>query len=208
MSGGRTLPALAASIALAAGLALAGCAPIGAPAPDVGATGSATGATLSATATGAATGTVTATGPRTGEGNEVPTPAPPERALGAPTPAASVTGFAAAYTNWSSATVVGDLRALARASIGQARSAMELSAAETARDGTLRQGRIANHGVVEAVAPEAGRRGAYVVVTRESTTASDSNAYQGLAAQWHVTVATVAREPNGRWVVSGWQPES
>lgn len=205
------------ALASALGLLLAGCAPIGSVGPSGGGgTGGAGGGiagTGAATATGATTATgtePTGTGTGTGGGvaNEVPTPAPPEQAPGTGTPAAALRSFATAYVNWSAASVAGDLRGLARASVGQARSAMELAAADAGRDATLRRGGIANHGMVEAVAPETGRPGAYVVVTRESTTASASTAYAGLAPEWHVTVATVTREPDGRWVVSGWQPES
>jgi hypothetical protein len=46
------------------------------------------------------------------------------------------------------------------------------------------------------------------VVTLEQTKASDSSAYEGLAPAWHVTVATVQRQPGGGWLVSGWQPEN
>jgi hypothetical protein len=137
----------------------------------------------------------------------VPTPAAAEHAAGAATPVSAVRAFATAYVNWTAATVTADLRALARASVGQARSAMELEAGETAQDGELQRGALANHGTVEAVAPERGSRTAYVVVTRESTSAAAGGAYSGLKPAWHVTVATVARQPSGRWVLSGWQPE-
>jgi hypothetical protein len=78
-------------------------------------------------------------------------------------------------------------------------------------DASLHQARIANHGTVEAVARLRGSRDCFVVVTREQTTSSESSAYQGLAPAWHLTLATVAAEPDAgarRWVVSGWQPES
>ena len=54
----------------------------------------------------------------------------------------------------------------------------------------------------------AGHRDQYAVVTLERTTATDSTAYAGLAAAWHVAVATVAELAPGAWVVSGWQPEN
>jgi hypothetical protein len=97
---------------------------------------------------------------------------------------------------------------LARASIGQARSAMALAAAQTAGDYELRRGGVSNQGTVEAVAPLAGRPDEYVVVTRELTTATDTTVYQGLRPAWHVTLATVTQLAPGRWVLSGWQPES
>jgi hypothetical protein len=99
------------------------------------------------------------------------------------------------------------MRQLAAGSLGQARSAMQLAAAQTANDYELQRGGIANHGTVEAVAPLRGSGDRYVVVTRETTTAA-SSAYQGLRPAWHVAVATVSALGPGRWVVSGWQPES
>ena len=48
----------------------------------------------------------------------------------------------------------------------------------------------------------------YIVVTRERTTATNTIAYRGLAAEWHVAVATVTRTRGGLWVLSDWQPES
>ena len=97
---------------------------------------------------------------------------------------------------------------LASAAVGQARSALQLAAAQTAGDYELKRGGIANSGTVEAVAPLPSSRNQYVVVTRESTTASASAAYQGLRPAWHVAIATVARLQGGGWVLSGWQPQS
>jgi hypothetical protein len=119
-----------------------------------------------------------------------------------------VTRFAAAYINWNASTVSTRLRALAAASVGQARTAMQLAAAQAASDYELQRGGIANHGTVEAVAPLRGSRDRFVVVTREWTTASLITAYQGLRPAWHVSVATVIQPAPGQWVVSGWQPQS
>jgi hypothetical protein len=119
-----------------------------------------------------------------------------------------VRSFASAYINWTADTVAGDMRALAARSIGQARSLLELAAAQTASDYELQRGGIANSGTVEAVAPlPGGGPDRYVVVTRESTTATNTTAYQGLQPAWHVAPATVARV-GGTWAVSGWQPQS
>ena len=85
------------------------------------------------------------------------------------------------------------MRALAARSVGQARAAMTLAAAQTAGDYELREGGIANSGAVEAVAPLSGHAGEYVVVTRESTSASNTTAYQGLRPAWHLALATVER---------------
>ena len=136
-------------------------------------------------------------------------PAPPQTArVGAQGAVAAVWRFATAYINWTARTVAADMRALAAQCIGQARSALQLAAAQTAGDYELRHGGISNSGSVEAVAPLSGARHRYVVVTRELTTATASAAYQGLRPAWHVAIATVASMHGGRWVVSGWQPQS
>ena len=122
--------------------------------------------------------------------------------------AAAVDAFASAYINWTADTVSADMRALAARSIGQARAAVQLAAAETAGDYELQRGGIANSGAVEAIAPLRGHAGQYAVVTRELTTATATTAYQGLRPAWHVAIATVAESAPGEWVVSGWQPQS
>jgi hypothetical protein len=136
--------------------------------------------------------------------------APPPRetaAGGAAQPTEAIRAFASAYVNWTADSVTADMRTLAAQSMGQARSAMELAAAETANDYELQRGGVANSGTVEAVAPLLGHLREYVVVTREVTTASETDAYQGLRPAWHITVATVTEQAPGRWIVSGWQPE-
>jgi hypothetical protein len=141
--------------------------------------------------------------------HEYPSPAPPlERAPPRASAELALALFATTYINWNAADVSARLRVLAAASVGQARSAMTLEAAQVAADQQLRAGGVANHGIVEAIAPLIGGGGdRYVVVTREWTTASASAAYQGLLPAWHVTLATV--RPQGRgWVISAWQPES
>jgi hypothetical protein len=142
--------------------------------------------------------------------HEYLSPPPPAQSAagGAPSAVAAVTAFASAYINWTARTVAGDLRSLAAGSVGQARSAMELAAAQTAADYQLQRGGIANSGQVEAVAPLRGRPNRYVVVTLERTTATATTAYQGLAPAWHIAIASVVQLAPGRWVVSGWQPES
>jgi hypothetical protein len=127
---------------------------------------------------------------------------------GATSPVAAIEKFATTYVNWSAQTVVAQLRALAADSIGQARSAMTLAAAQTAGDYELSRGGVENSGAVEAVAPLTGQSNQYVVVTREQTSATNTTAYQGLRPTWHLTLATVARLGARAWVVSGWQPES
>ena len=142
--------------------------------------------------------------------HEYPSPAPQAETVtaGSASATAAVDSFASAYINWTAQTVSGDMQALAASSVGQARSAMQLAAAQTAGDYELQQGGIANAGQVEAITPLLGQRDRYVVVTRELTTATATTAYQGLQPAWHVTVATVARLSSGAWAVSGWQPKN
>jgi hypothetical protein len=143
--------------------------------------------------------------------HEYPSPPPPPETIsgdGSASAIAAVRSFATSYINWSASTVAADMRTLASESVGQARSAMQLAASQTAADDQLQEGGIANSGTVEVVAVLPGGTNRYVVVTRESTTATNTTAYQGLEPAWHVTVATVQRLPTGGWVLSGWQPES
>jgi hypothetical protein len=142
--------------------------------------------------------------------HEYPSPAPPRQVATAPvaSPADAIRAFATAYINWDAQTVARDMRALATRSIGQARSAMALAAAETASDYELQRGGIANHGTVEAVSPLPGKPHQYVVVSLESTSATNTSAYQGLRAAWHVALATVTEQRTGQWVLSAWQPEN
>jgi hypothetical protein len=142
--------------------------------------------------------------------HEYPSPPPPRQTANqaAPTAVQAIRSFVTAYINWTAETVAADMGALAAQSIGQARSAMALAAAETAGDYELQRGGIANHGTVEAVAPLPGHEDQYVVVTLESTTATNTTAYQGLRPAWHVALATVTEQQPGRWVLSAWQPES
>lgn len=141
--------------------------------------------------------------------HEYPSPKPaPETASATSSSAVeAVRSFANAYINWTADTVAADMRALAARSIGQARSALELAAAQTASDYELQQGGISNSGQVEAVAPLPSSPDQYIVVTRESTAATNTTAYQGLRPAWHVALTTVS-PLEGAWVVSGWQPQS
>lgn len=147
---------------------------------------------------------------RTQTTHELASPTPPETTAqpGAASPEQAVRRFADAYINWTADSVGREMRALAAASVGQARSALQLAAARTGSDYELRRGGIANSGTVEAVAALPASHNRYVVVTRESTTATDSAAYEGLRPAWHVAIATVDRSAHGGWVISGWQPQS
>jgi hypothetical protein len=136
-------------------------------------------------------------------------PPPPQTATGAThTAAQALRAFATAYINWTARTVAGDMASLAARSVGQARSAMTLAAAQTADDYELQRGGISNHGTVEAVAPLPGHRNQYVVVTLESTTPTNTTAYNGLRPAWHIALATTTELPGAGWVLSAWQPEN
>jgi hypothetical protein len=173
--------------------------------------------TLSSTSTSAAAGSPSATAiARARRTHELPTPTGAVHVIGGwRTPSGAVQAFASVYINWTAATVGSRLRALARASTGQARAEMSTEAREVGHDRELHAGEIANSGTVETVAGLPPRGGApagapreYTVVTRERTSAARDAAYRGLVAEWHVSVATVTRLSDGLWVVSGWQPES
>ena len=141
--------------------------------------------------------------------HEYPGPAPPRQsAPGSVSALEAVDAFATAYINWNARTVAADMEALAQHSVGQARAAMALAAAQTGSDYELRRGGIANSGTVEAVASLSGPPGRYVVVTRERTTATATDAYQGLQPAWHVAVATVVRLEPGRWALSAGSPKA
>jgi hypothetical protein len=122
-------------------------------------------------------------------------------------PVNAVRAFALLYANWTAASVVVHLKTLALFTVDQARSLVELQAAETGSDYELQRGGIANSATVESIAPAPGVPDDWIVVTRERTTSSRTLAYQGLAPAWHVSVATVT-QVHGLWVVSRWQSES
>ncbi len=199
------MTARAAICVVVAGAALAGCSTLGAPAAPTRAVAPTTPAASSAAPGGSAAQVA-----RAQTAHEYPAPAPARQraAGGANTATEAIRRFAGAYINWTAQTVAADMRTLATQCIGQARSALQLAAAQTANDYELARGGISNRGSVEAVAPLPGGRGRYVVVTRETTTATETDAYQGLRPAWHVALATVVSTPGGRWVLSGWQPEN
>jgi hypothetical protein len=202
--------ALASLIAAALAIGLAGCS-LGAAAPGQ-TTSSASAGPGSSAASGSSAGagsSVAAMVARANRTHEVPTPPGGEPVAGGwRSPTQAVYVFATQYINWNSQDVSARLRALARVSVGQARSAASAAADETASDDELKRGQIANSGVVEAIAPVIGHRYEYAVATRERTTAATSDAYQGVAPAWHLALATVTRLAGGLWVLSDWQPEN
>jgi hypothetical protein len=200
--------ALGTLAAAATALAVGGCALTTMPQPAAPGTTTARSAGVSGSAGGAGSAVATGAAVPPVTDNEVATPpSPEEHAPAAASAPAALRRFALGYINWDAADVRARLERLAADSVGQARSEMTLAAGQTGADPELAQAGVANHGTVEAVAALSGGGDRYVVVTRESTTATDSSAYQGLAPAWHLTVATVARRRGG-WVVSGWQPEN
>ncbi len=205
MAGPAGSGAVAGAVALA--LALGGCGLGASPTPTSTST-PATGATAGARTRAAATGAAKVSEAETT--HEYPSSPPPPQTVsgGSPSPVGAVRAFAGAYINWTADTVAAQMTALAASSVGQARSAMELAAAQTAHDYELQRGGIANTGTVEAVAPLDGARNRYVVITRELTSAANTDAYQGLRPAWHLAIADVTEVAPGRWAVSRWQPET
>jgi hypothetical protein len=203
----RAVPTILVACVLGLGVMLSGCAALSAPATPTDPAAARTSPGPSSTAPGVAStgaGSKLAVARAT---HEYPGRAPAQHAPGSASAVQAIVVFATAYINWDAGGVAADMRRLASASIAQARSAMQLAAAQTAGDYELKRGGIANRGTVEAVAPLRGRRDQFVVVTREATTATATDAYSGLKPAWHLTIATVARLAPGQWVISGWQPE-
>jgi hypothetical protein len=194
----RAVALIGASVALGAGVTLGGCGSTAAP--PAASTQTVPAASSSSAAVKLAQAQRT---------HEYPGPQPRQTVVGGWRSAVeAVQVFTSTYINWTADTVSGRLQALAEVSVGQARSAMSLAASESARDYELQRGAIANSGVVEAIAPVLDQPDEYAVVTREQTTAGNTNAYRGLAPAWHLTLATVRRLTGGLWVLSDWQPES
>ena len=84
---------------------------------------------------------------------------------------------------------------------------MQLAAAQTASDYELQRGGIANSGTVEAVAPLAGRRDQYVVVTRERRLPPRRPPTR-VCGRPGTLRSRRSSAAHGRWVVSRWQPEN
>lgn len=158
--------------------------------------------------TPATTPTATATGPRVVD-NEVrgaqATPIGGPRDAAALSPQSAVERFAALYINWTYNTLASHRRQLARMAVGEVAAAERRAAVETSRDYELREGQVANHGQIAAIAQARGHADQWVVVSREITTGRGT--YEGLPAGYHVTLATVVRVASG-WAVSRWQPQS
>lgn len=122
-----------------------------------------------------------------------------------PTARAALSRYARIYMDWSWKTLATVQRRLAAISVGQARITDRQAAAQARADRTLAAAHVVNHGVVLAIAPEQGHAGVWVVVSRQQT--GGSGEYEGLPASYHVTLARLAREPDG-WAVREWLPQS
>src|SRR6201995_6216829 len=217
MRGTRPASLAAAIVATAVSVALSGCGLPGVGSPRAGSERAATATASTAVATTTIPGAagpspaarLRATVARAQRTHEIPTPALADKVLGGwHSPVQAVQVFAQWYINWTAGTVATHLHVLAQAAIGQARSAMVLAAAQVGHDSSIALGGIANAGTVEAIAPVTGEDNVYAVVTRERTTATNSNAYEGLRPAWHVTLATVTKVFGHLWTISGWQPEN
>src|ERR1700683_200389 len=137
-----------------------------------------------------------------------PAPASPtaqEPADVQPTPLAALTAFSRLYSNWTYRTLTSDQRALAGMSVGAARLAEQQAAASSEADTTIARGRIWNSGQIASIATDGSRPGTWAIVPREQT--GGSTEYEGLPAAYHVTLARLARVPDG-FAVSEWLPQS
>jgi len=120
-------------------------------------------------------------------------------------PEEALHAFAELYVNWSYRTLTARQRLLATMSVGSARAAEQQAAASSASDPVIRSGQIRNSGQVVSVAPDAVRRGYWVITTLERT--SGNTQYRGLPAGYHVTLARLASIQGG-YTVSEWLPQS
>lgn len=122
------------------------------------------------------------------------------------TPALAIERFAGLYINWTYRTLAAHRRQLADMAIGTAAAAQRRGAVESSHDYELAQGKVVNRGQLVAVAPRRpGRVGDYVVVTRETTSGTDT--YDGLPPAYHVTLASVQAVPGG-YAISAWDPQN
>jgi hypothetical protein len=141
---------------------------------------------------------------------EPPAPAPPTPAAQAPaevqpTPVKALAAFAELYVNWTYRTLSTDQRTLAAMSVAAARLAERQAAASSQADTTIARGHIWNSGQILSIAPDRARANMWVIVTHEQT--GGDTQYEGLPASYHVTLAQLARVPDG-YAVSQWLPQS
>jgi pyruvate/2-oxoglutarate dehydrogenase complex dihydrolipoamide acyltransferase (E2) component len=159
-------------------------------------------------APGAVQGTTSSATPE--NPGEPPAPAPPAPAAQAPagiqpTPTKALAAFSQLYVNWTYRTLSADQRTLAAMSVGAARLAEQQAAASSQTDTTIARGHIWNSGEIVSIARDLARPDTWVVVTREQT--GGDTQYEGLPAAYHVTLAQLARVPDG-YTVELWLPET
>jgi hypothetical protein len=141
---------------------------------------------------------------------EPPAPNPPSASSQHPAevisnPQAALAQFTHLYTNWTYRTLTANQHSLARIAVGSARLAEQQAAAASQADTTIKAGRIWNTAQVISIATDLTTPGVWTIVTREET--GGSSQYEGLPATYHVTLAKLARLPDG-YAVSEWLPQS
>jgi hypothetical protein len=184
----RPRKTLAVASLVVCGLALTGCVN-----PDAQHNGTPEGTTVSAQNVG-----------------EPRAPAAPSASSQAPADAQdteqkALRAFGQLYSNWTYRTITADQRMLAAMSVGAARLAERQAAAETRGDTAITTGHIWNRGQLVSIVPDLSHPGTWAVVTREQT--GGSTQYEGLPASYHVTLARLARVPDG-YAVSEWLPQN
>jgi hypothetical protein len=108
--------------------------------------------------------------------------------------------------NWTSHTLAGRQRQLARLAVGGARAQAIQTAASYATDGSLQRSRVGDRGQITSIAGGQGpRRGWWVITTQETTTGTGD--YQHLPSQAHVYDAQLTHTHH-QLAVSKWSPQS
>lgn len=130
--------------------------------------------------------------------------APGQVRLGSSSARGALNAFAVRFINWNWRTVRRQERALARSSVDGARAQLRDAAG---RASELEGQRAGNSGTVRAITRDAREPGSWLIVTRERSSRQDG-AYDGVGAQWHLTLAAVRKLPSGRWAVSAWIPQT
>jgi hypothetical protein len=137
-------------------------------------------------------------------------PAPLTPAAQAPagvqlTPAKALAAFSQLYTNWTYRTLSANQQTLAGMSVNPARLVEQQAAVSSEADTTITRGHIYNTGQIVSIATDLAHPNMWVIVTREQT--GGDTQYEGLPAAYHVTLAQLARVPDG-YAVSQWLPQN
>jgi hypothetical protein len=127
-------------------------------------------------------------------------------AAGSAAPRALLRRYTTLSINWTSATLAGRQRQLARMAVGGARAQALQTAASYGAGSTLQRSRVADRGQITSIAAGDGpRRGWWVITTQETTTGTGD--YRGLPAQAHVYDAHLTSTRHGL-AVSTWSPQN